>query len=185
MIPSTLATDRLSRTVRRWTICVAGFFGASCLFVSGSAVASMFNASKANQELTGLSKEIAEMQATIERSKRLTVRIPKRKNADRIQAVIDDSAILNGCHLVEFQTAPDIQPYASRYTTSEVKGWRQVTVQFQLDGPFTGVFEVIRTVCSAPDPVEIDSIEIGEGRTKSSEVNAKVTLRVLTMEVKK
>ena len=185
MISTTLATDKLSRTIRRWTVGVGGFFAASCLFVSGSAIASMINASSAKAQHISLEKENATMQATMERYKKLTVRIPKRKSASRIQAVIDESAMLNGCRLVEFQTAPDVQPYASRYTTSEVKGWTQVTVQFQLDGPFTGVFEVIRTVCSAPDPVEIDSIDINEGRTKQAEVNAKVTLRVLKMEVKK
>jgi hypothetical protein len=42
---------------------------------------------------------------------------------------------------------------------------------------------VIRILCSAPDPVEIDSIDISQGRTKTAEVNAKVTLRVLTLEV--
>ena len=185
MLPSTMATDKLSRTVRRWTIGVGAFFGAACLFVSGSAVASMFNAAHAKKETVGLDKKILTMEATIERSKRLTVRMPKRRSSDRIQAVIDDAAMLNGCRLVEFQTAQDVQPYLSRYNTTEVKGWTQVTVQFQLDGSFTGIFEVIRTLCSAPDPVEVDSIEITEGRTKTSEVNAKVTVRVLTMEVKK
>ena len=184
MISTTHATDKLSRSIRRWTIGAAAFFPASCLFVSGSAVASMINASHAKAQQLSLEKENANMQATIERYKKLTVRIPQRKSASRIQAVIDDAAMLNGCRLVEFQTAPDFQPYASRFTTAEVKGWTQVTVQFQLDGSFTGVFEVIRTVCSAPDPVEIDSIDINEGRTKQSEVNAKVTLRVLKLEAK-
>ncbi len=185
MISTTLATDKLSRSIRRWTIGVGAFFAVTCLFISGSAVASMINASQAKAQQLSLEKENSTMQATIERYKKLTVRIPKRKSASRIQAVIDEAAILNGCRLVEFQTAPDFQPYASRFTSAEVKGWTQVTVQFQLDGSFTGVFEVIRTVCSAPDPVEVDSIEINEGRTKQSEVSAKVTLRVLKMEVKK
>ncbi|MEI7576646.1 MAG: hypothetical protein WCK51_07120 [Armatimonadota bacterium] len=184
MISTTIATGKLSRAIRRWTIGVGAFFSASCLFVSGSAIASMINASTAKAQIVGLEKDIANMEATIEQSKKLTVRMPKRKSASRIQAVIDEAAMLNGCRLVEFQTAPDLQPYASRYTTAEVKGWTQVTVQFQLDGTFTGVFEVIRTLCSAPDPVEVDSIDINEGRTKQSEVNAKVTLRVLKMEVK-
>ena len=126
------------------------------------------------------------MNATIQQAKSLTVRIPKRMNVDRVQAVIDDAAQLNGCRLVEFQTASETPPYTSKYSTkSEVKGWTQSTVQFQLDGSFEGVFEVVRTVCSAPDPVEVDSIEVNEGRTKLFDVTAKVTLRVLTLEVKK
>lgn len=146
----------------------------------------MINAARATTQVADLRKEVGTMRATIDQAKRLTVRIPKRKNADRIQAVIDDSAALNGCRLVEFQTAPEILPYTSKYTPkTNVKGWTQTTVQFQLDGSFAGIFEVIRTVCSAPDPVEVDSIEINEGRTKLSEVNAKVVMRVLTMEVKK
>ena len=185
MIPSTLATTKLSKLLRRWTIGVCAFFVISCLLVSGSAVASVIKAAHAKTQLVGLGKEIAGMESTIERSKRLTVKMPKRKNADRIQAVIDDAAMLNDCRLVEFQTAQDVQPFSSRYDTKEVKGWTQVTVQFQLDGTFTGVFEVIRTLCSAPDPVEIDSIDINQGRSKKAEVNAKVTLRVLTLEVVK
>ena len=183
MIPSTLATTKLSKRLRLWTMGVCAFFAIACMLVSRSVIASMVSAAHAKTQLDGLRKEISGMESTIERSKRLTVRMPKRKNADRIQAVIDDAAMLNGCRLVEFQTAQDVQPYASRYDTKEVKGWTQVTVQFQLDGPFTGVFEVIRILCSAPDPVEIDSIDISQGRTKTAEVNAKVTLRVLTLEV--
>lgn len=161
-------------------------FGAACLFVSGTAVASILNAASASKDLAVLKKEIETMNATIQQAKSLTVRIPKRMNVDRVQAVIDDAAQLNGCRLVEFQTASETPPYTSKYSTkSEVKGWTQSTVQFQLDGSFEGVFEVVRTVCSAPDPVEVDSIEVNEGRTKLFDVTAKVTLRVLTLEVKK
>lgn len=186
MIPTSMATERLAKSLKYWTFGVAGFFAIACLFVSGSAVASMVSASSAKGQIPALKEAVKSMNEKVERSKRLTVRIPGKRNSDRIQAVVDDAALLNRCRLLEFQANSDVQPYFSKYLSdTKVKGWVQTTAQFQLDGSFTGAFEVIRTLCSAPDPVEVDSIEINSGRTKTSEVNVKVTFRILAMEATK
>jgi hypothetical protein len=186
MIPSTIATEKLAATIRRWILVIGGFFAVSCLLVSGSAVASMINASHAKTELVGFKKDIERMTETIERSKHLTVRMPKDHSSDRIQAVTDEAARRNHCELVEFQTSTELQPYTSKYSPeASTKGWVQASVQFQLDGSFTGVFEVIRAVCSSPEPVEVDVIEITEGRTRLNEVTAKVTMRLLSLEARK
>lgn len=177
---------RSPKAIQQLTLIATISFSITLLLIAASSVGYVFAGNKAKGETESISREIKELNATLDRSKKLALRTPTAKAQAKFQAIIEETGAAYGCRLKEFQVANDPQPYLSKFELkTESKGWSQNTVQATLEGSNNAIFRVLDAIYRGPAPIEFDALELNAAGAKAGEVSAKLTFRILSMEVKK
>lgn len=177
--------ETLLRRLRFCTLACGALAGLSVIVIGFLAFRTQAAWNDAAHTLDSTRKAIAEAETLVRQAATTptTSRTETTESATRLRAALQRIAKLHQCSVIEFQAAPEVQPFVTRFANdTNVQGWNQVDVMLSIRGAVRDAVATLVDLASNDVPFELSTVEITRDavdRNGDATVIVRTQLRVL------
>lgn len=155
--------ETMLRRLRVTTLASGAVAGLALLVIGFLAFRTQRSCDDAVQALGTTRKAIADAESLVQQAAGTPVaaRSETTESATRFRAALQRIAKFHRCSVIEFQAAPEVQPFITRFANdTNVQGWSQVDVMVSIRGSVRDAVATLADLASNDVPFELSSIEI-------------------------